>query len=365
MSTQTEVLYGNRLYDQVTYSTNQDPQTFTATLSDSTSLSDARVIDTITQALSDLATLSDARIITSGTKVLTDTETLSDSIAKTLSHALSDSTSVTDSTVVKTITKAISELITLSEARIIVSGTKVLPDTVTLTESIAKILSHAFSDSTSLSDIRTITATKVIPVIPTITAPFPLYGQILYTGSLYGYNALRPLTETITVLDSVVNFLATKILTDTASLTDLRIFIVSRSLLDTFSIIDSPVVVRQTKGLSDFIILNEWLSIHLNKAEIWTVPPTISTTSGILDLYGSFLYSKMLYSDIPEVSWNTTPNDSTVWTSAPNNSKPLQLYGSFLYSKPLYGSIPTSTWTVPPTNTQENFTNLNGEGNVP
>jgi hypothetical protein len=181
MSTQTLVLYGNRLYDQVTYSTNQDSQTLTANLSDSVPLSDSRLFD--------------------------------------LAHGLADT-------------------LILSDIAVTRSSIKALLDTLILTDS------HTFIDARMLAD---------------------------------------------------------------------------------FLILSDLIVRIATKTTSDFIILNEWLSITLIKADIWTLAS-------------------------PE------PDLETVFAPP--------LYGKVLYSKTLYGGASFTDWTTPG-DSDENFTNLDGEGNVP
>ncbi len=132
MSIQTIVLFGNRLYDKTTYSTNQDPQSFSATLSDSMSMTDSEKQLAI-KAIAEAITMAEAWI-TAGNKVLTDSATMTETLAKALiMHTLTDTFSATDTRVIAA-TKALSEALAVADAIIVASATKSLSDNFTLTE---------------------------------------------------------------------------------------------------------------------------------------------------------------------------------------------------------------------------------------
>jgi len=276
MSNQTVVLYGNRLYDNITYSSNQDPQTFSASLSDSTSLTDARILDTITQLLADIQALIDTRLF---------------------------------------------------------SSQKILADTENLSENLIKLLNHSFSDSISLSDSEVLLNKKV-------------------------------LQDTISALESIITTIGIKALLETLTLTESRFFQTSRILLETLVLHELSITVHESTTLADFTILNEWLSLKLNRANIWTSKSASETVNAILEIYDKSLYDKPLYSGMAGIDWIIPNNDSATWINPPIIVTVPQLYGKMLYSKLLYGSIPSLTWIIPPTNT-ENFTNFDGQGNVP
>lgn len=277
MSIQTEVLYGNRLYDKVTYSTNNDPES--------------------------------------------------------LSLSLSDSTSVTDSTTAESATKALAETITFTES-LITSGIKALSDSTTMTETFIKKLSHAFSDTTTLSDAMVIRAIKV-------------------------------LSDAFVVTDSLIIKSSIKALSDTVTLSEQRLFQLHSVLADSLSILDNTVVIRATKGLTDFIILNDWLSVILDKANIWATQSAQHNTGSENVLYDVPEYNQDLYSVNPVTTWRQGTEASALWVVPPEHEIVLPLYSQILYSQSLFGSMPTVVWGNNVPIIKENFTNVDGEGNVP
>lgn len=133
---------------------------------------------------------------------------------------------------------------------------------------------------------------------------------------------LAPLRDDITLADSDV-ITATKALSDAVTMVDSEVLQPSKPLSDTAFVSDTTIVVAATKSITDFIRLKEWLSIQHIKAEIWTIQSAETDIRVAFTLYGRPLYGESLYSDAP-----------------------------------------TSSWIVPE-GSAENFTNLDGEGNVP
>lgn len=352
MSQKTPVLYGNRLSGLNEYEINEDFQTYTANLSDSTSLSDARILDTIDQVFSDLLSLSESKI-TSGTKPLSDTTTLIETFANTLSTYFDESVSLSDDEKA-TATKALTELITLSE-NWATSGIKVEADSLALSEIFAKTLSHAFADSISLSLDENITATKVLG-LGTLLPVSRLYSEILYGQVSYGNPAVTPvdqlylfdvknlsgtksLTETLTLAEifakaiyrqlsdalsvsdaklistikalietlilseSLVKTVLLNTFSETLTTAETFAIIFYRTLLDALSILDSQIIFTATKGLTEFILLKEWISIRLQKADPWQVQ---AVTQRNIPVYGTILYDQSLYGFTPNVVWNKT-----------------------------------------------------------
>lgn len=131
MSVQTLVLFGSRLYDEPTYSANNDPESLTATLSDSMTMTDSEKQSAI-KVIADAISMADAWK-TSGNKVLSDSTTMTDTIAKALiMHTLTDVVSMTDTRTLAAI-KALSEALAIADT-IRVTGTKGLSDSLTLVE---------------------------------------------------------------------------------------------------------------------------------------------------------------------------------------------------------------------------------------
>lgn len=262
MAVLTDVLYGNRLDGTTTYSSNQDAESLLVTLSDSTSMSES--------------------MTSSDLQILAEAMSLAEALTKSVNKPLSES--------------------------------------ISLVESFTKSIAKPFSETMTLGDASVRLATKVLPAI-TVTGPFPLYGSLLYSIPLYGFSASGLFSEAIVMLESVVSFLATKVLSDTLTMSEQRAFIVARNLSDALQIVDNAVAIHQDKGFFDFILLQDWISVRLEKANIWNVPVS--------------------------------------------NEETIPLYSQVLYSQSLYGQTPTVVWGNDEPNVPENFTNFDGQGNVP
>jgi hypothetical protein len=186
--------------------------------------------------------------------------------------------------------------------------------------SMIKNLAHVLSDSATMSDSRAFTVTKILPPTPSIPASQALFGTMLYSSPLYSTIPAFVYGEPISISDAVIKITATKILADSLSMADVKSLTTIRVLLESLLMLDLGILFTATKAANDFIILNEWLTITMEKAEIWNFAPVVEP--------------------------------------------PSQLYGQSLFAKELYSSVPSSTWTNP-SESSENFTNLDGEGNVP
>ena len=366
MSQKTPVLDGNRLYGLNEYEINEDFQTYTANLSDSTSLTDARILDTIDQALSDLLSIAESKT-TTGTKPLSDATTLTETFTNTLSTYFNESTVLSDDEKA-TATKALAEAITLAETWT-TSGTKPIADSLSLSETFAKTLSLAFADLVSLSLNENITATKVLGQ-GTLLPASRLYSEILYGQVSYGNPAVipvdqlylfdakflsgtKPLPETLTLAEIFAKTLYHQ-LSDAASISDAKLIstvkviletltlsetlaktiilgtfsetltlaqsfaiIFYRLLVDTLTILESRLLFTATKGLTEFILLKEWISVRLQKADPWQVK---AATQRNIPVYGSILYDQSLYGFTPDVVWNKTPASLPCFINADGES---------------------------------------------
>ncbi len=246
MAIQTAVEYGNRLYSQPTYSSNQDPQTFLVSLSDTTSISES-LADSINSILADLLTLVDAKVV-SNKKVLSDTVTSADTLIASAAHPLADS-------------------VALSEARII-SAVKVFADALASLDALSIQANAALAETLFLTDAKLISAVK-------------------------------RLTDTLGVKDPLLTKLGKKVLTD-------------------------------------FIVLNEWIAIKLQRGGIWTDSSPSSA------------------------SWATSPLDPAVWaitSASEKKDKVFPLYSLVLYGKVLYGTNQKVEWKANAPSTISGWTN--------
>lgn len=182
-------------------------------------------------------------------------------------------------------------------------------------------LSTNLSDSTSLGESRIDSLNKVLPPQITLGA-FPLYGSNDFSSVVYGFNGTGVYDGKIILLESIVHFLSTKALVESLSLSESRVLTIAQNLVESLSVTDSKAHIVLNPGLTDFVVLKEWLTIQLQK-------------------------------------------NNGIWSTLPTNTHAMTLFGQLLYSKPLYGFIPVITWTPSLVTVAENFTNADGKGNVP
>jgi len=283
MSNQTLVLDGNRLYGAVTYSANNDPQTLTANLSDTSSLSEADVFQPA--------------------KPLADSATLTDAIAKLVEMALSDAS-------------------TLTEARIM-NALKVLSDSSTLSDARVLSTNKVISDALVFAETWKTTGTKALSEITTFNQSvygLRLYGQVHYSND---FNVIA-----IFLKDGITKE-------------------IQRLFSDSLSVGDNSVAIHQTKGFTEFILLKSWLRLDLRKVDPWTAQSATTVIENSLTQYGQAFYGSKLYAATPLVSWKSGAVDSAVWQKAVEITTQQQLYAVPLYGSALYSTQPATTWTKP------------------
>lgn len=214
-----------------------------------------------------------------------------------------------------------------------------------------------------------------------------LYGNRLYSQETYSSNEdpeslsillsdSTPMTES--TVDSINQVLADALsssdalitlsiaaLSDTITITEQDLFQIQAYLSDSINILDSRVAILRTKPITDFIILNEWISIVLAKANIWATQSAQSSTTTDEVLYSIPEYDRNLYSSSPITLWQQGEEASVIWTAENSTAITLPLYSQVLYAKSLYGSMPTVVWKDESIPVGENFTNFDGQGNVP
>lgn len=258
MSHFTPVLYGNRLFGQVLYNINEDFETFSVSLSDSTTLVDTGLADTLIKALSELLTAADATITTAGTKSLADSSTITDAIAKSLA-------------------------------------------------------TH-FADTLISSDAKTISAVKSFGLAST---PWntPLFGSTLFGQNLFGYVPVTAL-ETVHLADMLVTT-GVKPLADSTTLADQIAKLAQIAIADALTILEGagaipPIVIQATKVLTDFILLKEWITITLKRADPWAISPV---TTKVVPLFGPTLFGQVLFGYTPSIVWSN-PRTANSWTTA-------------------------------------------------
>lgn len=407
MSIQTQVLDGNRLYGAVTYSDNNDPQTLTASLSDSSSMADADV--------------------TSGTKPLSDSETLTETIAKLVQRALADSSTITETRILSAI-KALSDSTTLTDARNfaanrslsdlislsetwITQGTKLLAESASMTEAFAKAVYITFADNATMADARALSANKPFSDTVTMSDSEKMSANKTLTEAFtltetFAKSVARAFADSTTVLESfrlepnftfgdgltmsdstlhTVKKVFSEINTSamnlyarslygrplySASYTTIAIFMgdaitfeILRIFADSLSVTDSTVIIRQTKGFTDFMLLKSWLRMDLRRASGWTATSGSQVVESTLTLYDNTLYgAAKLYAATPKVTWTTGSTDVSVWQKATEIVSTQPLYARNLYGAVSYGTQSTVVWGKP-SKAIEAWTNEDGTNN--
>jgi hypothetical protein len=308
MAVQNVVLYGDpsRLFDTETYASNQDPESLTATLSDSASLSESRIED-IGQVLADLVSMAEARLLADGIKPLTDASTLS--------------------------------------------------------ETIAKVLDHAFdAESLTMAETRTIQALKAIPQPPTAMAAPSAYAGVLFGAALYGPNVTDAYSEVVLLLEHVIAFLAEKALTEGITLAETTILAAVMALTENLEIVDGAIGFLPIKGLSEFIRLNDWLEFRWKKAEVWDTTPAYNFRPSSIHNYGPGVYYGFdFYAANPSVNWLLQTADSATWQLATLTVPVLPLYAGTQFGEHLYAADPAARWVRPTGLSRRAWINENGE----
>lgn len=245
MSALNPVLYGQRLYGRNLYSANPDPVTTTLSMSESVGSTDALVND--------------------ATKALAELITFLDSLTKSATKPLSDTVSTTE-----TLTKLV---------------TRLLADTTTLADSVGHIVRKSLDE-------------RDIFITPT------LYGTSLYGRSLYSAS-VDETNPSVRVVDQLVVSIQ-KLLSDTTTMSDSVIHTIVKALSDNMTLTDSGIIVVLTKAFNEILLLQDWLSIRLQKPNLWNVSVVVTPS---LSLYGRILFGRKLYSGQggSSVTWNTQP----------------------------------------------------------
>lgn len=188
----------------------------------------------------------------------------------TTTLSFSESVGATDA-LTDSVNKVLLDLVSMTETAL-KKASKPLADTQTITDAVAKSLQHTLADTLTLSDAKTTSGTKVLPDSMTITESF------------------------------ISTFV--KVLSDTVNLMDSDQEHVTRILSDLLLVQDSVIQLTITKTLNDILLLQDWLSLRLQKPNLWTVHTTVTPSPS---LYGRILFGRKLYSGQggSSVTWNT------------------------------------------------------------
>lgn len=207
-----------------------------------------------------------------------------------------------------------------------------------------------------------------------------LYAPRLYASSTYASNEdpeslslsltdttaitdtdFRFFQEALSILDAAITTNGTKALADAMNMTEARLFAATRELVDLVSL-DATLLLRQVKGLSEFIRIHDWVEIKLQRAGIWESTPAFGFAPSQIHLYGPGVYYGVdYYGANPSVNWFVTELNSTTWRGADNLVLGESLYSEQLFSQASYGSVPAVNWTKPLSTARQAWTNNNGE----
>ena len=208
-----------------------------------------------------------------------------------------------------------------------------------------------------------------------------LYAPRLYASSTYATNEdaesleldlfddteltdtdFQFLKDVLTLLEAAIVTDGVKPLADSLSMTEEALINSIKALIEELSVEDAPLVLQQIKGLSDFILVKDWLALKLQRANIWQSTPAYGFRPSNIHNYGPGVYYAVdFYASNPTVNWLlSTPNTAT-WQMVEVSAVPDPLYAQVLYSQQGYGGSPSVGWTRPVSTARQAWINNNGE----
>ena len=191
MSVQTIVLYGNRLHDKTAYSTNQDPQSFSLSLSEASTLA-----DTGFQFLADSLALLDAAVRNDAIKALADSLGLTEQTLIASLKALSDELFVADSLAGFAYIKALSDFLRLKDwLELRLTRQNPWSSTATNAPRPSKIHNYGagvyygvdfYSSNPTVFWLLSAPNKATWESIPAVVPALPLYGAVLFGQKTFG-----------------------------------------------------------------------------------------------------------------------------------------------------------------------------------
>lgn len=208
-----------------------------------------------------------------------------------------------------------------------------------------------------------------------------LYGSRLYDAETYSTNEdpeslTATLSDSMAIQDTGFQFLADaiamleaaittdgiKALADSLSMTESQLIAATKILVDSIDVQDASVQLQQIKGLSDFILVKDWVELQLLRAGVWSESPAYGFRPSNIHLYGPGVYYGFdFYSSNPTVAWLIATPATTTWEMSPAVGASLPLYSQTQYGSQPYSGTPAVGWTKPISNARQNWTNENGE----
>lgn len=224
--------------------------------------------ETLTANLGDTASMVDADT-TSGAIPLSDTESLADTIIKLVEKTLAESQTLSDSKIVEIL--------------------QTLSDTFSMSDALGFTAFRRSDETMALADTILHTVNKALTEVTTSS-------QNLYAKTLYGAHTY---SGDFTLINIYMR--------------DKIIIQLQKGLSDILSLADHTAL-QQTKGFTDFILLQSWLRLDLQRANIWTVASASSPVHNILSLYAASLYgAQKLYAATPVTLWEKTGSPAENW----------------------------------------------------
>lgn len=198
---------------------------------------------------------------------------------ETLMLMLNESMSMSDADVINT-TKVLSDLATMMDS-ISASVNKPLSETVAMTETFVTTATKVLADSASMTDDKTLSVTK-------------------------------PLAEAVALSESFLSNV-TKPLADTVTMTEDFMLVLAHMLADFVTAMDA-IAITMFVDLHEELLLQDWLSIRIQKPQQWTV--AIPTQAPYNTLYGQVLFGQKIYSGLSGIMW--VANTPTVPSTLPS-----------------------------------------------
>lgn len=208
-----------------------------------------------------------------------------------------------------------------------------------------------------------------------------LYGNRLYDAPTYSTNqdpeslsanladsatltdtGFQFLADALSILENAITVNGIKRLADSMSMTEAQLISAVKLLTDSTTVTDAVLHIAQIKALTDFIVVKDWVSLNLDRADIWQTTPAFGFNPSNIHCYGANVYYAVdFYSHNPTVNWLLQTLSTTTWQMQSSTEIQQSLYAQTYYGASPFSSTGTPGWTKPVATGQQAWTNANGE----
>ncbi len=310
---------------------------------------------------------------------LTDSVATSDATALSLQHALADSLSTSDA-FGALMMGILSDTQAAPTDALIISTLATLAESISSGETLTTALTALFSESIAVSDGSAESVTRALA--DTLAAATDVLGISMQvalseapwalppgaTITPHGYGAFRygpSMYSTDTYIPAIVDALSTAItiaLADALAISESNAASILNALADTVTVTDSESATADRVGLSDFLIMKEFISIRLARSSnVWKEGGVNRIVTP--HIYGNVLYARNMYSTNIAILWAATQlGPAPAWRigSAQSRTVTPHVYGNVLYARNMYSTNIAILWAAIQRSTGPGFTNDDG-----